>query len=299
MPEISIGLVFNYTGPSYYEVVFSPTGVARLNRFQNGRVTTLASASYGGSEDVGFEVALEFGPEHNAVIVNGERLFVDVVTPDQTAAGRLGLITHWSHGAFDNIQFHRGATKPCSFTFHNPPPARWIVSGVWNTNGGTLNNTTLGSPDIVDFKCPINDAGDETANDFTLRARVLNPHAGAGNLVGVVLNYQEPGTFYAGDYYEISFSGANTVEVHKVINGVHRVRGIAPFTVPRGTFFDVEVQRFGVWAWVKVNGTDLFSNGLLLGPLSGGSVGVITHFAKGRFDNVSLSSVGRGSSQLP
>jgi hypothetical protein len=291
-PGNLIGLVFNYTGNRYYEVVFSPTGVARLNRFDNGTLTTLATASYQGGPGVRFTVSLQFSPDHNAVIVEGQRLFVDVVPPDQTATGRVGFITHWSAGSFDNVQFHRNTAGSCSFGFSNPPPSHWIVSGTWNTNGGTLNNTTFGANDIVDFKCLLNSANDERANDFILRARVLNPHTGPGNRVGLIVNYQDASSLYAGDYYEVSFSGTGVLHINKVINGVVRPFGSVQMNLPRNAFFDVEFHRSGIWGRVKVNGTDVFPTGLFLGALSGGSVGVITHFAQGRFDNVSLSGGG-------
>jgi hypothetical protein len=286
-----IGLVFNYTGSRYYEVVFSPTGVAQLNRFESGKLTNLATASYQGGPNVPFSVALEFSPSRNTVIVDGRPLFVDVVAPDQTAAGRIGFITHWSRGFFDNVQFHRNTAQPCSFGFSNPPPSHWIVSGTWNTTGGTLNNTTLGAKDIVDFKCAVNSTNDESANDFVLRARLLNPHTGAGNKVGLIVNYQDASSLYAGDYYEFAFTGTGVMEVHKVINGVDRPFGSVQLSLPRNTFFDVEIHRAGIWGRVKVNGTEVFPS-LFLGALNGGSVGVITHFAKGRFDNVTLSAGG-------
>jgi hypothetical protein len=291
-PGNLIGLVFNYTTNGYYEVVFSPTGVARLNRFASGRLTTLATASYNGGQNVPFSVALEFSPSRNAVIVDGQPLFVNVVTPDQTAAGRIGFITHWSQASFDNVQFHRNTAQQCSFGFSSPPPAHWIVSGSWNTTGGTLNSATYGAKNIVDLKCAVNSTNDESANDFVLRARVLNPHPGPGNRVGLIVNYQDPNSLYAGDYYEFAFTGTGVMEVHKVINGVDRLFGSVQLSLPRNTFFDVEIHRAGIWGRVKVNGTEVFPS-LFLGALNGGSVGVITHFAQGgRFDNVTLSAGG-------
>ena len=74
--------------------------------------------------------------------------------PEQYPEGRVGLITHWAPGRFDNIQFEYGVFRPCTFTFDEPLSQFWIVSGSWNTNGGTLNSTAVGQSDIVKLDSP-------------------------------------------------------------------------------------------------------------------------------------------------
>ena len=72
----TVGIVFNYQGSQYSEVVFSPTGVARLNLVENGVVArTLATANYGGTHNVAFEVELQNAPNVTTVRVNGKVLF--------------------------------------------------------------------------------------------------------------------------------------------------------------------------------------------------------------------------------
>ena len=108
--------------------------------------------------------------DHFAVVVDGQRLFEDVnlidVNPDQVPDGGVGLITHWDPGRFDNIEFHQGFFTPCSLTFSEQPPAPLtVVNGDWNTTGGTLNNASLDSTDIVNF-VSCSGAQSSTAHDY-------------------------------------------------------------------------------------------------------------------------------------
>jgi hypothetical protein len=284
-PGNLIGIVFNYEG-SYTEVVFSPTGIARLNRFENGSVRTIAQTTYNGKANVAFEVTLENSPNHFAVRVDGQNLFPNVsaldVNPKQFAEGGVGLITHWAPGRFDNVSFDHGAFQACSFTFDNPPPPSWIVSGTWNTNGGTLNATSAGPSDIVNFNCRGDQIGDNAGSYQLYHARLLNEYSASGNLVGLVYNYQDPA-----NYFEVVFSSTGIAQLNKVIQGVRYPVRTRTHTIPRNTFFDVDVIRRGITTSVNLNGMQLFF-AESQGDLRGGSIGVITHWARGRFDNITL-----------
>jgi hypothetical protein len=132
-------------------VVFSPTGVAKLNLVQNGRVVqTLATANYGGRRNVAFEVKLENSPPFVSVSVNGTRIFDNIggANPNLFAEGGVGLITHWAPGRFDNVEFSHTIFAPCSIAFDEFPLFALIVSGTWDTAGGTLNSTAVDSSDI-------------------------------------------------------------------------------------------------------------------------------------------------------
>lgn len=311
-PGNLMGLVFDYvesseSPPTYTEVTFSPTGVVKLNRAEGGATHTVATASYNGRQKVPFEVQLENGPQHFAVVVDGVPLFTDVpiadVNPDQSPGGKVGLITHWAPGRFDNVQFFHGFFQPCSFTFDNPPPSQSIVSGSWDTNGGTLNDTSVHSSDIVDLDCPLNALGDHVGTDFIYRAKVMNQFGASGNLVGLLYGYQGRLTakhegFYAGDYFEVVFSPTGNVQMNKFIEGVRYPVASGTYNVPRNTFFDVQVIRSGISTTVKVNGSPVIEN-VPQGDLRGGSIGMITHWARGRFDDVTVTeNVVRPESQL-
>ncbi len=133
------------------ELVFSPTGIARVNRIENGVRTTIASTTYNGRSntwfDVWFEVCIfctpDGGPRAN-VWVDGQRIFEDVPAGD----GGFGLITHWAPGRFDDVWFDHGRLRRrLTETFSGEQAGG--ISGAWNTTGGTLNSTAVGETDIA------------------------------------------------------------------------------------------------------------------------------------------------------
>lgn len=104
-----VGLVYGnrLTGvgadSNYFEVVFSPTGVARLNRVLKGQTTTVATASYqGGGAHRWFNVQLLHRQSFVTVKVNGVTVFDNVYQPD-AQSGYLGLVTHWAVAGFDDV----------------------------------------------------------------------------------------------------------------------------------------------------------------------------------------------------
>jgi hypothetical protein len=298
-----VGIVFNYSAGSYSEVVFSPTGVAKLNLVENDAVVrTLATANYGGARNIAFEVELQNGPFGASVRVNGNLLFDRILeaNPEQFPVDRVGLITHWAPGRFDNVQFDHGTFQPCALTFTAPITPSWIVSGMWDTNGGTLNSTAVTQNDIANLNCFGNFDGAHAGTDEIYSARLRNEFGAAGNLVGLVYNYQDRnrGSFYDGDYFEIVFSPTGVVQLNKFIQGVRYPVRERTHNIARNTWFDVQVIRSGIFTTVKLNGTTILENEPQ-GELRGGSIGAITHWTRGHFDDVTLQPhVVRPPSQL-
>lgn len=100
-----VGLTFGHRrlGDDYYEVVFSPSGVARLNRVRKGVTTTLATAQYsGGGPHSWFEVQLLERGQDVTVAVNGATVFNGVHLAD-LGKYRVGIVTHWADAEFDDI----------------------------------------------------------------------------------------------------------------------------------------------------------------------------------------------------
>jgi hypothetical protein len=99
-----VGLAYGYRAPDdYFEVVFSPTGVAKLNRVLKGVTTNVATASYsGGGQHRSFRVQLIQRQLRTTVKVNGVTVFNEVPQPDAGGA-YLGLVAHWAKANFDDI----------------------------------------------------------------------------------------------------------------------------------------------------------------------------------------------------
>jgi hypothetical protein len=225
------------------------------------------------------------------VLVNDQRIFANVSAahPNGVAEGGVGLITHWAPGRFDNIDFDHGIFAGCTQSFSDPSHPPVPVSGTWNTDGGTLNSTAVGANDIVAFGCAGNQVGEDAGNNFDYNARLLNEYAASGNQVGLVFGYQEGGLF-AGDYYEVVFSPTGVVQLNKFIQGQRRTVSTGTYNVPRNTWFDVQLTDVDRLIELKVNGVAVMLPFPTPGiELRGGKIGVVTHWAKGRFDNVSLT----------
>jgi hypothetical protein len=99
-----VGLTYAYRGSDdYFEVVFSPTGAAKLNRVLKGVTTSIATASYsGGGQHRWFDVQLIQRQLRTTVKVNGVTVFNEVPQPDAGGA-HLGLVAHWTKANFDDI----------------------------------------------------------------------------------------------------------------------------------------------------------------------------------------------------
>lgn len=279
------------------EVVFSPTGVAKINLIVDGNSQTIATAPYNGRRNQWFDVRVDVSIGQISVGVDGVQLFSNLSTIPLFDGG-VGLVTHWAPGKFDDISYdNTGTFHPLSQTFDGALPTGWPISGSWNTSGGTLNDTSAKANDIVATNCAC------WNKDIDYHARLLNQYGASGNLVGMVYNYQRiPGSggpasggnpdpyggLYAGDYYEVVFSPTGQAFMNKVLNGVRYRVASGTHTVPRNVWFDVDVLRQGTTTTVKVNGTTIFDKVPQVQP-SNGDVGVIAHWAKARFDNLTIT----------
>jgi hypothetical protein len=277
-----LGFVFHHEDKrDYDEVVFSPTGVAQVRRVFNHDVQTLATASYSGRPNQWFDVKFELVSLNSiSVSVDGQPLFHEVSTGDKMS-GRFGLISHWAPGSFDDVWWDRNFVfAPLSESFAGPLPPSWIRSGTWDTNGETLNGTAVAETTVVATQCGC------WNSDLRYSARLLNQFGASGNLVGLVYNYQSSG-FYAGDYYEVVFSPTGIARLNKVIDGRRYLVASAAHRVPRNVWFDVEIVRTGIETTVLVNGTTLFF-AVNQGELGAGDAGVITHWSRGKFDELNV-----------
>jgi hypothetical protein len=95
-------------------VVFAPTGQAYLNKFIQGQLTQVATASHSAlGSNVWFNVELVRRGPNATVKVNNQIVFASVPTAQldrtnydfgQRFGGRVGLISHWAPGRFDNLR---------------------------------------------------------------------------------------------------------------------------------------------------------------------------------------------------
>jgi hypothetical protein len=91
----------------YYEVVFAPTGQAYLNKFIQGQLIQLATATHGAlGSNVWFSVEVARRGPFASVKVNGQPVFQNVPTAqldNPLNTGTVGVISHWAPGRFDDL----------------------------------------------------------------------------------------------------------------------------------------------------------------------------------------------------
>jgi hypothetical protein len=286
--ENLVGIVFNYRDLGggrieYREIVFSPTGDAWVNKVSGsavGGIAGITGLSFRGNQwlDVTLEANSAMGVI--GISVDGVGLFEIAASP----FGLVGLVTHLAPGKFDDVRFDYGHFPSVSADFEFSLPPCWSTaspSGSWLV-GGALIADSDSVFNLATFGCSA------AQLDFVYRARLLNLYGASGNRVGLVFNYQDPASLHAGDYYEVVFTPTGTAALNKFVQGVRTTIKVAPFNVPRNTWFDVVLERSGIFTSVSVAGQGTLFQNVPQAQLGPGSIGVITHWAKGRFDDVSL-----------
>jgi hypothetical protein len=304
-----MGFVYGYGGEcpcgvGYAEIVFGADGIARINDVETTLepdgttsviVTPLATAPYPFVRNQWFDVQFDGSNwidgdfnEFLSVSVNGTPVFD--MSGRLGLNGRIGLVTNWTPGRFDDVWFsHRGLSSvSLTETFDSQNP-RWLaVRGTWDQAGGVLNNRTAGATDIVQTIL--------ASTDYSVSARMLNPYRASGNRIGLMFSFDRD----TGDYYEVVFAPTGQAYLNKFIQGqLTQVATASHSALGSNVWFNVELVRRGPNATVKVNNQIVFASvptaqldrtNYDFGQRFGGRVGLISHWAPGRFDNLRIES---------
>jgi hypothetical protein len=301
-----MGFVY-HGGGGDEEIVFGADGIARINRVSNSvgsdgkpnvTVIPLERAPYPFTRNQWFDVSFTGNSSVNNpfdhvldVSVNGTPVFTGFEAFDISG---IGLVTNFTPGRFDDVWFcHNSCGGGVSIeTFVDDDRFQdWNgVRGTWDTEGDVLNNRTAGANDIVQM------TWGSGSTDYTLSARMLNPYGASGNRVGLIFNFDalfttvNGSTTVSGDYYEVVFATTGEAYLNKFIQGQLTRVATARHSAGRNVWFNVELARRGPNATVKVNDQIVFQNVQVahLDHLfrADSGVGVISHWAPGRFDDL-------------
>jgi hypothetical protein len=277
-----VGVYFNGGGN---EVLFSRTGFVRYDRIgQDGTVTTLASAAIPRLSSDWFEAVVSNGVSTD-VVLNGE-LVLSYVEGPGNSFGDLGLVTHWSPGEFDLVDFNDAfMVAPYVQSFATSPPSAEVISGTWTIAGGTYNSTAGGAADISTLVLSPNQPyAPQRSMDFSYRARVLTPPASAQQSVGLVTHYSN------GEYYEVLLTGAGQIIATKHVQGTIRGLASGTYTAAPNTWVTLELRCINNKTSVFVNGSRRIAD-ILQGQLREGRAGVITHSTAGKFDDIFFDEI--------
>lgn len=276
-----VGLVYQYQDPAnYYEAVFSATGTASVRRMVNGAIVPLASASYqGGATGIWFDVQVVWDAGRSTVKVNG--IEVLKTTTQLEMFGQVGLSTYGAQARFDNFSVEVPfGTQPFREDFNNGQSQNVTAElGQWSTVNGTFNSTTVQQTSVA--LTPVVPNLFDT-NVISLRARMLNPYGASGNQVGIVFNYGG-----AGEYTEVVFAPNGIARINQVSAGTVQNIATAAWAARRNAWFDVTFAMNFTTASVWVDGQQVFDDvETRPGGFPDGAIGLITHWAPGRFDDV-------------
>lgn len=269
------------------EVVFSRTGFVRLDSIgDNGTATTLASAAIPKLSTDWFEVIVDSGVT-TEVFLNGARVLAyDPQAGPGNQTGDIGVVTHWSPGEFDLIDFNDAfLTGPYVESFGAKPPFEEIASGTWTTTGGTYNSTAGGTADISTlFVSPSQPYAPGRSMDASYRARVLLPSGSAQRSMGLVTHYS------SGEYYEVLLTAGGQVIANKHVQGTVVRQATGTYVAAPNTWVTLELRCISNKTSMFVNGSARLS-GILQGQLRRGQVGVITHSTPGKFDDIVFAEI--------
>ena len=274
---------------TYKEVVFGPDGIARANYVSTGfgpggttSVSPEATAPYPGRRGQWFDVTIDGSAEATSVnvSVDGTPVFFDLPI---SSYGRIGLVTHWTPGRFDDVWFsyYPRLSRTENFNIPRTSPTWWAVRGTWDATGGTLNSRAATVNDLATMEW-------QRSTDYTVNARMLNLYGGAGNRIGLVFGFD----LETGEYYEVVFAPTGEAYLNRFIQG--KLTQVATATHPalgRNVWFTVQLARRGAFATVKVNGQTVFQNvaaAQLDNSLNSGRVGLITHWSRAMFDDLRI-----------
>lgn len=164
-------------------------------------------------------------------------------------------------------------------------------AGAWLASAGTYNNTSAAPTALTTIteyypnpNGPPNDGVNDSTSGFHYRARIRSAGTSVEQLAGVVYNYVD-----VANYYEALFSAQGTVIVRRMLNGTLSTITSASYK-GGGThvWFDVEIAKKAGVTNIYVNGLPVI-NALSQDELSGGRLGLITHYTAAKFDKVSIA----------
>jgi hypothetical protein len=217
------------------------------------------------------------------ITVDGTTL-VNALTQTGTTFGRVGFVTHNVTAKFDDMLVGTPfGEQPFSDDFSSGLNPRWTTSSAaWNVTGGTLNNaateqTSRAAPNAGLFFAP------ESTIHYTLWTRMFNPYGGSGNLVGFFFN--DGGVAVPDGHGEIVFSPKGQARIDLFYDGAKHTIATAPYRGAPKKWFDVRLDNDGSGINVWVDGELVFGN-VDTSAVPDGSVGLLTHWAPGKFDDV-------------
>jgi hypothetical protein len=286
------GVVFNFADPgNYYEVRYSPSGAVQLRTRLNSVTATVATGTFRAPGINNWtHIRIERG--HGMTTVKMDGVVVMRAVQSELAPGDIGLLTDGAVAHFEDLSAYTlSMVDPPGATYTEDFGDRfadfWTVErGTWSAASGEYQSTAVGSADLTLSDIPqiVLNNGDRDLM-YSLKTRMFNGYRGSGNLIGLLLDYAD-----RDNYREVVFSPTGQAHLRIVEQGVPRTLETRTYQGGgQNTWFDVELayrrpERGPSSGYVKVNGRVVFGD-----SASGIFRGFVTHWTRGRFDDVRAS----------
>jgi probable HAF family extracellular repeat protein len=186
-----VGFTYGARGDTYYEAVFSPTGVAQLRKVVKNVPTLLATGHHeGGGRNQWFDAQLIQLGQRTTVKVNGFAVFQDVLQPE-AVGGDLGFVTHWTSASVDDVSLAQIPVTRYRFTqlpsLPSPVPssgARALndlgevvgQSRITRTNGNKTTAVLWRNGSVIDLHAVAGDGS--AANDINNKSEIVGDYFG-------------------------------------------------------------------------------------------------------------------------
>lgn len=173
--------------------------------------------------------------------------------------------------------------------FNDGNTSGWSKSGgTWTVDGsGVLNQSNAGSELARQF------AGQTSWTDYSVQARVRPASFGSSSaLVGLAARSTS-----STKMYRLALLGSGRAELQAVNGSSVTAIGSAALGVGTGTWYTLRIETSGSTIRGFVNGTQIASGSNSL--TGAGRIGLVTAYASGGFDDVTVDSSGGGTPTTP
>jgi pectate lyase len=162
-------------------------------------------------------------------------------------------------------------------------------AGGWSKSGGDWSVVSDGSPVFQQASSTVERArqfaGSTGWTDYAVQARVKPLSFGGGGVVALAARVTS-----ATKMYRLALTGANRAELQVMDGSAITVLGSAALTVSTGSWYTLRIDAAGSTLRGYVNGTTVGS--ATSTAYSAGRIGLVTAYASGRFDDVTVTDSG-------
>lgn len=273
-----IGVVGRYVDNSNYYafMYYKLTNTLKITKLSAGVATDIVTMPYTFSTGTWYDFKAVLNGSTLELWVNGTKMLTG--TDSTLTSGKPGMYAHRANAKFDNVS----VAPMYGDDFESGAASSWATTGgSWSVvMDGTkvYNQSNLAAAGVNAY------TGLSTWQNYTVAAKVKADSFDPGNLagIGLVARRVDDNNFYGFMYYKYT----NSLKILKVSGGTTTDLITVPFTFNLGTWYDFSAVVKGSTLEFWVNGTKQLTTTDT--SFSTGQIGVYSHRATTKFDNVNV-----------